>query len=77
MSQTHTTHGSETMNERARIEQALRETKDALKRATRYSFKFQDHELIAFYHKHIEKLNGLLAALNCQSEQAAGFPYSH
>ena len=44
----------------SRIQTALRETEDALKRAERYSPDLRDHKLIAFYRAHIEKLNGML-----------------
>ena len=45
---------------RRRIEQALAETIHALARAKRYSPDLRDHRLIAFYHAHIKKLQGML-----------------
>lgn len=47
-------------NERRRVIQAMGETQHSLTRAMRYSPEFRDHNLIAFYHRHIQKLTDLL-----------------
>lgn len=46
--------------QRKRVEQALRETKDALARAMRYSPQHRDQKLIAKYESHILKLESML-----------------
>lgn len=45
-----------------RVVAAMVETQTALTRAMRYSPDFRDNELIAFYHRHIAKLNAMLAS---------------
>ncbi|HEX4173967.1 MAG TPA: hypothetical protein VHY82_15975 [Acetobacteraceae bacterium] len=50
-----------TQDQRRRILQALDETRHAKGRAMRYSPEFRDHDLIAFYDRHILKLTTALS----------------
>lgn len=48
------------IEQRRRVEQAMDQTQRALVRAERYSPQFRENDLIAFYHRHIQKLTDIL-----------------